>query len=142
MAADDATATKPAAATSASVGVVAPLAPEMRRSTRFGETPRKAIAIPPRAAASEPAPPPAKPTATKPTGRFIINVGLFAQDDNARRVTAKLREAGLPVVTQELQRASGSLTRVRAGPFATRAEADDAVQKIRALKLDAVVTRQ
>ena len=69
-------------------------------------------------------------------------MGLFAQDDNARRAAAKLREAGLPVVTQELQRASGSVTRVRAGPFSTRAEADDAAQKIRALQLDAVVTRQ
>ena len=72
----------------------------------------------------------------------MINVGLFAQDDNARRAAVKLREAGLTVVTQELQRASGSLTQVRVGPFATRADADDAAQKIRALKLDAVVARQ
>ena len=120
--------------------IQAPQASEMRRSTRFGETPRTPVDIAPRAALSDAAP--ARAAAKEATGRFIINVGLFAQDDNARRAAAKLRDAGLPVITQELQRASGSLTQVRAGPFATRTEAGDAAQKIRALQLDAVVIRQ
>jgi DedD protein len=85
---------------------------------------------------------PAPAAEKQPVTGFVINVGLFAQDDNARRVQARLNEAGLPVFTQELQRASGSLTRVRVGPYTGRAEADDAAQKIRALQLDAVATRQ
>jgi cell division septation protein DedD len=36
----------------------------------------------------------------------------------------------------------GKLTRVRVGPFASKAEADAAVKKIHELKLDAVVIQQ
>lgn len=146
--ASDAAVTASSAAASTPVGAAVvpapairpPPVPEMRRSTRFGEAPRAALAGPARAAPSDAAP--TMPAADKPTGRFMINVGLFAQDDNARRVQARLVDAGLPVVSQELQRASRTLTRVRVGPFTTRADADDAAQKIRALKLDAIVTRQ
>jgi len=84
---------------------------------------------------------PTAPTAqdTAPVGRYLINVGLFAQQDNARRAFERLRAAGLPATTQELQRGNNTLMRVRVGPFATRAQTDAAAQKIRALQLDAVV---
>lgn len=80
--------------------------------------------------------------ATVASGQFQINVGLFAEQDNAQRAFTRLHEAGLPATTQELQRNDRTLTRVRVGPFATRAQADAAAQKIRALRLDAVVIRQ
>lgn len=75
-------------------------------------------------------------------GPYLINVGLFAQHDNAQRAFARLKEAGLPATTQDLQRSAGTLTRVRVGPFASRAQADAAALQIRALPLDAVVIRQ
>jgi len=81
-------------------------------------------------------------TAAVPTasvGRYQINVGLFAQDANARRAFERLRAAGLPATTQALQRGNSTLTRLRVGPFASRAQADAAAQEIRALQLDAVV---
>ncbi len=87
------------------------------------------------------APAPARKTAgaTDSLGRYQINVGLFAQQDNARRAFDRLRVAGLPAITQELQRGDNTLTRVRVGPFATRAQADAAARKIRTMELDAVV---
>ena len=51
----------------------------------------------------------------------------------------QLMDAGLPALTQELESTKGTRTRVRVGPFETRAEADAAAEKIRALKLDAAV---
>jgi len=75
------------------------------------------------------------------TERFLVNAGLFAQPDNARNTLARLQAAGLPAFSQELQTPQGPRTRVRAGPFATRAQAEAAVKKIQALKLDAVLAK-
>jgi cell division protein FtsN len=70
---------------------------------------------------------------------FHVNVGLFADENNARNAHTKLLDAGLASVSQEFSTAKGKRTRVRVGPFATRAEADTAADKIRALGLDAIV---
>lgn len=81
---------------------------------------------------------PAKVAATK---GFFVNAGLFAQPDNARNTLAKLKAAGLPAFSQELQTPQGPRTRVRVGPFANRAQAEAAIKKIRALKLDAALVK-
>jgi cell division septation protein DedD len=70
---------------------------------------------------------------------FYINVGLFANDDNASKAQAKLKEADLPVFTQIVKGPKGRFTRVRVGPFDSQANADAASTKIQALGLDAVV---
>ncbi|MCZ4314419.1 SPOR domain-containing protein [Comamonadaceae bacterium G21597-S1] len=75
-------------------------------------------------------------------GPYLINVGLFAQQDNALRAHARLKEAGLPAISESLQMRNGQRTRVRVGPFATQAQADAAAGRIRALGLEAVVIRQ
>ena len=69
-------------------------------------------------------------------------MGLFAIDANARNTYARLRDAGLVAFTQELDTTKGKRTRVRVGPFDNRSEAEAAAEKIRALKLEAVVFRQ
>lgn len=81
-------------------------------------------------------------SAPKASSHFAINVGLFAKDANARKVRSQLEAAKLPVYTQELHTSKGKLTRVRVGPFKSQAKADAAAEKIRALKLDAVVFEQ
>lgn len=88
-----------------------------------------------RAAATASAPAPAL------EGRYLINVGLFAQPDNALRAHNRLKLAGLPAISEALQTRNGQRTRVRVGPFTTRAQADAAAERIRALQLDAVVIR-
>jgi cell division septation protein DedD len=70
---------------------------------------------------------------------FYINVGLYAVPDNANTAYRKLETAGLPVFSDVVTKAQGPQTRVRVGPYPTRAKATAATKKIKALKLDAVV---
>lgn len=70
---------------------------------------------------------------------FYINVGLFAVATNGSNTYQRLKDAGLPAFTENLETAAGKLTRVRVGAYATRAKANAAAKKIRSLKLDAIV---
>ena len=79
---------------------------------------------------------------TAPERRYYINVGLFADESNARKAYVKLQEAGVVAFTQALDTPSGKRTRVRAGPYASQAQAQVVAEKIRALQLEAVVFRQ
>ncbi len=82
---------------------------------------------------------PAKPV--KHTKPYFVNVGLFAVAANAERAHAKLLGAQLASQLSELKSAKGPQIRVRVGPFATKAEAQAAVGKIKALQLDAIVVQ-
>lgn len=73
---------------------------------------------------------------------YYINVGLFADEANARKAQSRLLNEGLPAFRQTLDSAKGTRTRVRVGPYSTRAEADSAASSIRAMELDAVVFRK
>lgn len=70
---------------------------------------------------------------------YYINVGLFADEANARKAQSRLLNEGLPAFRQTLESAKGTRTRVRVGPYSTRTEADTAAASIRSLELDAVV---
>jgi cell division septation protein DedD len=70
----------------------------------------------------------------------FVNVGLFAQAGNASQAHARLLAAGLPAVSDQINNAQGQQrTRVRAGPFASRAQAQAAIGQIKALQLEAVL---
>lgn len=73
---------------------------------------------------------------------YYINVGLFADEANARKAQARLLNEGLPAFRQELQSAKGRRIRVRVGPYESRARADAAAASIRAMALEAVVFKQ
>lgn len=90
----------------------------------------------PHAAASAHATPTAAPAKTP---SFAINVGLFADENNARNAYTKLQDADLPATQQVIKTKKGPMTRVRVGPFETQAEADRAAEKIQSLGLEAVV---
>ena len=68
-------------------------------------------------------------------GRFVVQVGAFAEKDKAHQAQMKLDRAGLKNYTQVAETSGGKRIRVRAGPFATRAEADQAAAKIKSLDL-------
>lgn len=72
---------------------------------------------------------------------YYINVGLFAVPANGTNAHQKLEGAGLPVFSDRLTNKKGQLTRVRVGPFSTRAQADAAAKTIQTLKLEAIVFR-
>lgn len=74
--------------------------------------------------------------------KAIVQVGAFADAEKAREVRSKLERAGLKAYTQVVETKEGKRTRVRVGPFASRAEADKAAVKVRALDLSASVVPQ
>ncbi|WP_436147453.1 SPOR domain-containing protein [Acidovorax sp. LjRoot194] len=76
------------------------------------------------------------------TAGYYINVGLFADETNARKAQARLLNEGLPAFRQELNNSKGRRIRVRVGPYDSRAQAAAAAESIRAMDLDAVVFKQ
>lgn len=84
----------------------------------------------------------APPPAVGRTPGYYINVGLFAEEANARKAQAKLLNAGLPAFRQSLDTPKGQRIRVRVGPYPSAAQAQAAARSIKALQLDAVVFQQ
>lgn len=72
-------------------------------------------------------------------GRFVVQVGAFAEADKAREARLKVERAGLKTYTHVAETKDGRRIRVRAGPFATRAEAEKAADKIKKLDLPALI---
>lgn len=72
-------------------------------------------------------------------GRYVVQVGAFAEKEKARQAQQKLERAGLKNYTHVAETKNGTRIRVRAGPFASRAEADKAAEKIKGLDLPAAV---
>ena len=74
---------------------------------------------------------PAKGEAAAPAaaGDYVIAVGAYTNPD---AVISKLASANLPYYTEPVK---GNLTRVRAGPFASKEAADQAHEKLKALGL-------
>jgi len=85
---------------------------------------------------------PLKVSAAQPVKHFYINVGLFAERENAHNARRKLLKEGFPAVTKELNTKDGLRTRVRVGPFRTRSETETAVAKIHALGLEAIAIQR
>lgn len=87
----------------------------------------------------EPAAPAAKADEARDAGRFVVQVGAFADAAAARETRVKVEKLGFKTYTQVVETASGSRTRVRVGPFASRDEADKALAKAREAGITAVV---
>ena len=96
--------------------------------------PPMSVRIPPENEAPFSPKPAPKPLAkaeslTAAGNEYVVQVGAFLHPDS---VLAKLAGAKVPYYTEPLQ---GNLTRVRAGPFASREAADQAVAKLKELGL-------
>lgn len=106
------------------------------------EPPRRDGAVPAPAITATPAPAPAirVPLAEKPPAPprlpspgiapqgssfgYQVQLGLFSSPDNAEKLVTDLKRHGITAHTE---------TRVQLGPFRTRAEAEEAMQRLRAL---------
>lgn len=73
-------------------------------------------------------------TSSAPVGgqKWFVQVGGFADIDNARKVQAKLQAISQPNVLAPVGTAKGTIYRVRAGPYASQASAQQAFDKITA----------
>lgn len=73
----------------------------------------------------------AKPeTAAKSQG-YLILLGAFANLDNAKQRQAKLNGLGIRFYTEKIKTPSGEKLRVRAGPYATREEAEKVLGRLK-----------
>jgi cell division septation protein DedD len=71
-----------------------------------------------------------------------VQVGAFSQEANAQSVRQKVGEIGLPILDEPKDLPAGRLIRVRVGPFDSKAEAEKAALRLRALELPTVLVRQ
>lgn len=85
------------------------------------------------------APPLEKTAGVDASGRVVVQVGAFADVAKAREVRVKLEKAGLKTYTQVAETKDGKRIRVRVGPFASKADAETAARKIKALDLPAAI---
>jgi len=67
-------------------------------------------------------------------GTFIVPLGAYSNPENVKQLQAKLTRAGVKSYTEPVKGSSSAQTRVGAGPFATREEAERAREKLASLK--------
>jgi len=132
---------------------VTPAKPAPEGSSRGAEAPKADLSQVIAAKTAEPAKPdpaapapavtPAKagaqPAAAAPLKLegFAVQVGAFRDDDKLRQAREKLAAAKITHFTERLP--SSDLTRLRAGPYKTREEADKAAATIKTAGLDGKV---
>lgn len=126
----------------------APAAPPPSEQTPPAEpTPSE---LPPSPADTETIPPPTLPAPAAPSpasqappvagadeGRFWVGLGSYGQSANAERVITAARNRGIAVARDAVSTGGRELIRLRAGPYATRAQAEQARQLLLAAVPDA-----
>jgi DedD protein len=106
------------------------------RASEPAAAPPKPVVV----AAPAPTPPP-KPAAETPkpaavaTGRFVVQIGAFAEASAVRDARIRAEKAGLSTFVQTVDTADGRRTRVRIGPFASREQAEKAAAQAKAAGL-------
>lgn len=135
----EAPATTPAQAPAAAAPApVVPKEPAPARAASAPTAPKTAAAVPKTA---PPAPPPAaaapaQAAASRPAaaeGRFVVQVGAFAEAAQVRELRARLDKLGLrPHYVQAIEAKGGQrVNRVRLGPYAKRDEAERAAGRLK-----------
>ena len=79
--------------------------------------------------------------ASKPTTRatanegYVVQLGAFSDAGNALRLAKVVSDARFTAYTEEVTTSGGKRTRVRVGPYPTRAQAEEASKRLKARKL-------
>jgi DedD protein len=121
-----------------------------RDTEPVAEAPEPVVAAAPSAApqvsapAAAAAPPPAAPSVTAARGAgaggdWVVQLGSFGEEANARRVAQRAGTFGYKAEVTSLRSNGRTLYRVRVGPSATRAEADATASALRAHGIEARV---
>jgi DedD protein len=66
----------------------------------------------------------------------MVPLGAFTNSDNAKQVQDKAASAGVKSYAERVRLPQGEQTRVRAGPFSSRAAAEKARDRLKALGLE------
>lgn len=70
----------------------------------------------------------------------IVLIGAYADETNVKRIRSKLAEMRVPTYTEAYASPRGHRTRVRAGPFTTRSEAEQALSRMKRVGVDGVLS--
>jgi len=94
--------------------------------------------VQPSAAAAPAAPASTTSNAPVPAiaGRFMVNLGSYASAANAEQLASRLKRAGLVVHSASVSVAGQPALRLQLGPFASRAQAENARLKAKAVRAD------
>ncbi|MGO1501719.1 MAG: SPOR domain-containing protein [Marinobacter sp.] len=129
--------------------------PEVREPVASQAKPSQPEPSQPELAQPEPAPPaPPKETESSASteqksaeftrsleGAWVVQLGSFGNNDNARRLRDNVREEGYSSHLQEVVRGENTLTRVFSGPFAEKSKAEAAKSALdEAFSLNSLVT--
>lgn len=93
------------------------------------ETVEKAV---PKAAAD------AKPV-TDGAGQWVIQLGAYKEAGKVKNLMSKLKGINVPAYTEKVETPQGSLTRVRAGPFASQEAAEKSRGRLKIIGVDGPV---
>lgn len=102
------------------------------------ETPKAEVAKPNAVKSNKAKPSEVKPSDVKPT-HYLIQVGVFSDADNVKKLQAKISEAGFSSRTVKLSTPKGEKIRLRVGSFVTRDAAAEALKKMEAHGLSGMV---
>jgi DedD protein len=79
---------------------------------------------------------PAKSPESKAAGAYVVQVAALADPAKARDLEKRMSGAGLKTYTEVITTPTGEVTRVRAGPYATREAAEKARNQLKKAGLD------
>jgi DedD protein len=82
----------------------------------------------------------AKPAPKAAGGMFVIQVIALADAEKAQRMQERIAAAGIKSYTEVVKTVKGDVTRVRAGPFATREAAEKAQVQLKSLGMNGNIT--
>ncbi|MEF3193700.1 MAG: SPOR domain-containing protein, partial [Halothiobacillaceae bacterium] len=115
-----------------------PPVPEVKPAPKSAPTTHQATTAKPASEASKPevvpnaavkptapsAQPPLAAAKPQPGGVWMIQLGSFSAESNAQQLRGQVQRAGIPCQIEPLNIEGRKVWRVRAGPFASQAEAD------------------
>lgn len=73
------------------------------------------------------------------TGRLVVQIGAYTDEASIKKVRTQLSGAGIDHFIQTIPHKGKKITRVRVGPFKTRAEADKAIARVKKAGLQASI---
>jgi DedD protein len=78
-------------------------------------------------------------TPIKPQESFTVQVGVYSDADNVKRLQEQLKQAGFSTHTEKVKTPKGDSLRLKAGNFNSRQDAVAALDKIKAIGLPGIV---
>lgn len=83
--------------------------------------------------------PDSKKTENKTGQNLAVQIGVYADAANAKRIQDQLKQAGFATQTEKIKTAKGESIRLRVGTYSARTEAQLALDKVKGLGLPGII---